>query len=104
MQVYRRLGRRLRVERALSGDLDELVTYPVALTPAQVQEHFTLGSTGLAPNLTPQVAFTRVRIPGRVRLRRSRDQPDHHPGQSLLSGTATNAPVQLAGHRLVATP
>jgi PKD repeat protein len=42
----------------LAGDIDEVATYPVALTAQQVQEHYTLGATGVAPNVPPQAAFT----------------------------------------------
>ena len=62
----------------LAGDLDEMATYPVALTAAQVQEHYTLGSTGVAPNLAPQAAFTSAvgrSDPQRRRLHR------HRPGR-----------------------
>ena len=42
----------------LNGYIDEVATYPVALTTQQVQDHYTLGATGVAPNELPQAAFT----------------------------------------------
>jgi PKD repeat protein len=42
----------------LAGDLDEIAVYPVAISPAQVLSHYTLGATGVGPNLPPQAAFT----------------------------------------------
>ncbi len=41
-----------------AGDVDEIATYPVALTAAQVQAHYNLGSTGVAPNVLPNAAFS----------------------------------------------
>ncbi len=39
------------------GYLDEAAVYPVALTPAQVKQHFQLGS-GTTPNVPPQAVVT----------------------------------------------
>ena len=40
-----------------AGTVDEVAVYPVALTPAQVAQHFQLGS-GTVPNQPPVAAFT----------------------------------------------
>jgi PKD repeat protein len=52
----------------LSGDIDEMAVYPVALTANQVQTHHTLGATGVAPNLPPQAAFSSSLTPLKVKV------------------------------------
>ncbi len=41
-----------------SGSIDEVAIYPIALTQAQVTQHYTLGSGSLPPNQLPIAAFT----------------------------------------------
>ncbi|MGY1805394.1 PKD domain-containing protein [Blastococcus sp. SYSU D00922] len=41
-----------------AGVIDDVAVYPAALSAAQVQQHFTLGSNVPPPNPAPQAAFT----------------------------------------------
>jgi PKD repeat protein len=41
-----------------AGDLDEVAIYPAVLSAAQVQNHFTAGTTGTPANAAPTASFT----------------------------------------------
>ena len=42
----------------LAGQIDEVATYPVALTAEQIANHYQLGANGVAPNELPSASFT----------------------------------------------
>jgi PKD repeat protein len=42
----------------LSAAIDQVAVYPVVLSPAQINAHYVLGSTGVTPNQLPTAAVT----------------------------------------------